>query len=362
MFFSSKDKRPVVSIRRLPSPEKIGVLKPDTPVKGLRKTLEKVMDDIDWKKIVKPNSTVCVKVNGTHFEYLPGITTNPQFVYEFVRILKKRAGRVVVGESDLQRVKGEVALEGCGIKEWAEKADAEVVNFSRLPYDIVDIKGEVLRKMPVPKIYKECDVFAVLPLFKTHKLTGVTIGLKNLFGTITDDHRLIYHSKIDRVLADMNGYLRPKLVITDGIVGLEGDGPIAGLPKRVGLIVGATNTVANDAVVSRIMGFNPANIKHIARAAERGQGPIKLSEINLKGEKISDVKMKFARANQDIISNIEKAIVVSKTISKLVYKSPLFAFNKWVSWKIRERSGYKKQYVEAVKATGLWDNYEGLFH
>jgi len=325
-----------------------------------RTALKKSLEALDWKSIVKPNDQVVIKVNGTHFTYLEGLTTTPELVYEFVRLLKTRAGEVIVGESNLQRVSAEEALMGCGIQKAAEKAGARVVNFSSLPMRS-DIEGEYMRGTPLPKLYSDCDVFCSMPVFKTHKLTGVTLTLKNHFGCHPDDLRLKHHGDIHKVLSDITGYIKPRLVVMDGRIGLESDGPIAGLPKKLGLLLTSTNCVAADSTACRIMGFDPSEIKHIAHAHGRGLGPLSLDQINYTGPPIKDITDPFERANQDSISALEKWLSNKPRLSKLVYRT-FFNQMKWISWKIRWASGYKKEYVRRIEERGIWKDYEGLFH
>ena len=330
--------------------------------KHMRKTLEKSLDAIGIAKIGKSGDKVLIKVNATHFHYLPGITVTPELVTHFVKILRDKGCKVTVGEGDLQRVSAECALQGCGIEKAAKKAGAKVINFCKDRMVNVDLKGMYFdfNKYKIPKSYVDCDVFASMPLFKTHKLTQVTLTLKNQFGCVPDDLRLKYHKVIDKVLADFCELLDPKLVVMDGRIGLESDGPIAGLPKKLGLIMTATNAVAADSVACRVMGFEPKKIKHIMTAHKRGLGPIALKDIELTGEKVKDVKDPFEKANQDTISYLEKWISPYPLLSHLVYRT-FFTPAKWVSWRYRTFTGYKQAYIKRIKKTGLWDDYENLF-
>jgi uncharacterized protein (DUF362 family) len=331
-------------------------------ITDLRETLDKALDAVNWKSIVKPGAKVVVKVNGTHFIYLPGLTVTPELVQYFAERLRDRAEEVIIGDSNLQRVYADFALKGCGIKKAVEAGGATCVNFSTDKMVKIDLKGEVLKEMEMPKCYTDCDVFASMPVFKTHKLTQVTLTLKNQFGCIPDDHRFVYHGVIHKVLADIDSFLKPKLIVMDGRIGLESDGPIAGIPKKLGLLLTATNSIAADSVASHVMGFDPTEIEHIAHASSRGLGPVNLDQIKLSGLSLDKAKNPFEPVSEDIISKLERRIAPSPKLSKLVYKSPLFTTMKWISWKIRAASGYKKIYEEKVKATGLWgENYQGLF-
>ena len=321
------------------------------------------LEAIGYDKIVKPGDLVVIKVNATHFHYLPGLTVNPDLVYHFVKALKDKGCKVIVGEGDLQRVSAEAALKGCGIEKAARKAGAKVVNFCKGPRVNLDVKGEYFdfNRYKVPKYYVDADVFASMPVFKTHKLTQVTLTLKNHFGCVPDDLRLKYHGDIHKVLADFCQLLDPKLVVMDGIIGLESDGPIAGLPKKLGLVLTATNAVAADAVACNIMGYDPKKVQHIYHAHKRGLGPIDPKAMILSGEKLKDVKDPFEKPNADSISKMEKWISPHPLMSHLVYRT-FFKPAKWVSWTWRGLTGYKRKYIERIKKTGLWDDYDNLFH
>lgn len=341
--------RPRVDIRRIND---------DTMADQLKKSLEA----IGYDRIVKPGKKVVIKVNATHFHYLPGITVTPQLVGDFVKLLKKQGADVIVGEGDLQRVCAEKALVGCGIQDAAEDAGAEVINFMKDEFVNYPLKGKIFdfNEYKIPKSFVDCDVFASMPLFKTHKLTGVTLTLKNHFGCVPDDLRLKYHGKIDQALTDFCLLLKPKIVVMDGRIGLESDGPIAGLPKKLGLLMTATNAVAADSIACRIMDHDPTKIKHIMTAHKRGCGPINSDEMVLSGEKLEDVIDPFEPANPDTISNMEKWISPHPFLSRLVYRT-FFNPAKWVSWRYRSMTGYKSAYVKRIKETGLWDDYEHLF-
>jgi uncharacterized protein (DUF362 family) len=341
--------RPKVDIRRITDAD-------------MEKQLKKSLDAIGLKDIVKKGNKVVIKVNATHFQYLPGITVTPELVAYFVKKLRNRGAEVVVGEGDLQRVCAETALKGCGIQDAAEDAGAEVINFMKDEFVTYPLKGKIFdfNEYKIPRSYVECDVFASMPVFKTHKLTGVTLTLKNHFGCVPDDLRLKYHGVIDQALADFCLLLKPKIVVMDGRIGLESDGPIAGLPKKLGLLLTATNAVAADSVACRIMDHDPRKILHIMTAHKRGCGPINVKEMDLSGERIEDVKVPFEPANPDTISNMEKWLSPHPMLSRLVYRT-FFAPAKWVSWRYRSMTGYKTEYVKRIKETGLWDDYEHLF-
>ena len=85
--------------------------------------------------------------------------------------------------------------------------------------------------------------------------------------------------------------VQPHLIVMDAIVGMEGNGPNAGQPKKVGLILASQDSVALDAAASSIIGFEPMAIPTIRFAHQRGLGVGVLDTINVAGETINDVSV-----------------------------------------------------------------------
>lgn len=123
--------------------------------------------------------------------------------------------------------------------------------------------------------------------------TGVTLGMKNMFGLLPGKYKGKYHLKgISKVVVDINTVLRPALTVIDGFVGMEGRGPSGGTPVQMNLIIAGTDPVATDATACRIMDINPFDISHIRKAYEKGLGS---SEAQIVGEKLETVKRAFKR-------------------------------------------------------------------
>ena len=91
---------------------------------------------------------------------------------------------------------------------------------------------------------------------------------------------------------DINATVKPHFAIVDGIVGMEGDGPIMGSPKEAGVIVMGRNFPAVDATCARIMGINPRRVDYLANASGR-LGAIREESIRQRGESLSSVQTSF---------------------------------------------------------------------
>lgn len=313
---------------------------------------------INWHAIIPKGAKVLLKVNGCHYRFMPGLVTVPAVAAKFIEILLERADTVVVCESDLQRWDADIVLKGVGYKRAIERVGGTVINLSKTDMMDFQINGELFTKRPLPKIFQQCDVFITMPVLKTHKLWYISLGLKNQFGCIPESDRIKYMKWLPALVADINSLLKPKINIIDGVFGLEGDGPIAGIPKRMGVFVTANNIVAGDLVGANIMKLSPYKSELIAHAIERNLGPPSIENINLTGLDIKDVARKFIPPSNDIVSRMERWVRKHPKLANMVYRSAMFKIAKRMAWFVRGISGYKNQYEEAVIKSGVWEGYD----
>jgi uncharacterized protein (DUF362 family) len=126
---------------------------------------------------------------------------------------------------------------------------------------------------------------------------GLTASMKNLYGVLPGlvygwPKNVLHHAGIPETVYDVNASLPALVAIVDGIDCMEGDGPIMGSLKPMGLVVVGTNLPAVDATVARIMGLPPERIPYLALAANK-LGPLDEARITQRGEKWQDVASPF---------------------------------------------------------------------
>ena len=107
-----------------------------------------------------------------------------------------------------------------------------------------------------------------------------------------DDGEVLHQVGIDNSILDINATLKPHFAIVDGIVGMEGDGPIMGDPKKAGVLVMGRNLAAVDATCCRIMGIDPYHVSYLERA-DNWLGPISEKSIEQRGETLASVRTNF---------------------------------------------------------------------
>ncbi len=270
-------------------------------VKGprCRETVYKSLDFLGGLKDVVANADrVLVKINFiTAKTFETGVTSDPLVVDALLQWFKELHGEVAVVESDSSLTSADKAYRVTGLDKVCEQNHVKFINLRReeakVRLEIPD--GEVLKHIVVPRIILDAAVVSLAKL-KTHNETGVTLGMKNMFGLLPDKLKFRYHLKdVNKVIVDINTVLRSRLTVIDGFYALEGIGPISGNPVQMGLMLAGRDPVATDATACRVMGIDPYEIYHIRRAYEKGLGEIDPARVEVVGEVITNVQKKFKR-------------------------------------------------------------------
>jgi uncharacterized protein (DUF362 family) len=230
----------------------------------------------------------------------PQINTHPALIRAVVEVFRGwRARDVFVAEGQGHCRDSEYVLEQSGL---GPVLDAEKIGFVDLNHDDVFFVPNRLRftklaRLGLPAILRRADLIVSMPKMKTHHWVGVTLAMKNFFGVMPGVYygwpkNVLHHAGISESILDINAAVRPHLAIVDGIVGMEGDGPIMGTPRRAGVLVMGTNLPAVDATSARLMGINPWRVSYLAAASGR-LGPIAERHVTQRGEPIAPLVQKF---------------------------------------------------------------------
>ena len=154
-----------------------------------------------------------------------------------------------------------------------------------------------LQSLILPATLKQVDWIVSMPKMKTHHWAGVTLSMKNLFGVMPGmfygwPKNVLHREGIEESIIDINTTVKPHFAIVDGIIGMEGDGPIMGTPKNAGVIVMGRNLPAVDTTCCRIMGIDPLKVGYLSKAAKH-LGPLELHNIQQRGESIVSSRSNF---------------------------------------------------------------------
>jgi len=181
---------------------------------------------------------------------------------------------------------------------------SEIPNFDALftdlnRDDVSPVQGFADRgEIYLPNTALRADLVVSLAKMKTHHWAGATLSMKNFFGLVPGSiygwpKNELHQVGIDLSIVELNRIFRNTFAIVDGIVGMEGNGPIQGTPKPVGVLVMGSDLASVDATCCRIMGIDPLRIDYLQMAADRSLGLIEEAGIEQRGETIRSVRTPF---------------------------------------------------------------------
>ncbi|MBN2049039.1 MAG: DUF362 domain-containing protein [Spirochaetales bacterium] len=265
--------------------------------KEVSSALEKAMDlcpppDVQGKTVLlKPNIL---------WDSPPelAITTHPEIVRGAVQLFFRRgAARVLVGDSPGLHSKS-FPTDSCGIREAAESAGAEWIDFNGEKTTLPVPGARRVKKFTLTRAVEEADLIVSLPKMKTHTLMYYTGAMKNLFGLVPGTLKASFHARYPgqeafaSVMIDLNAGLKTAAyALMDGVIGLEGPGPgKAGKPKRMALILASDNLLAMDLVASGLMGYDAPLLPMNREALRRGLWLKNAEDLAVKGLSLEEAK------------------------------------------------------------------------
>jgi len=282
------------------------------------KAIERIFElfplELKGKKVViKPN----VLRSATPEE---GVTTHPAVLKAVVNeVVKLRPSSLIVGDNPgiFSYGMNEKAFKDTGLMEVAgtyyRNLGAETVS--------KELNSIYIERALVSQAIMDADVYISVPKFKTHGLTGLSCAIKNNFGLLAGALKAQTHKRAGNpfnfaeALVEVFAIRIPDLVIVDGVLAMEGNGPASKDLINLGKILAGDDSVAVDAVVAHMMGF-PALPRTVELAAARGYGISQLSKIDIIGE--LEVISGFKLPQRDTSSNT----AVMTTINSIAAVKP----------------------------------------
>jgi len=248
------------------------------------------------ENFVKPGQRILLKPNLLSAkDPNRAITTHPEVVAAVARKVRECGAEVMVGDSPGGAKRGVRRVwRNTGMLDMAERENIELVNFEASGVEKFSVDG---REYFLAKPAVEADAIISLAKLKTHVLTLMTGGVKNVFGLIPGFRKANYHkeypkpSEFAQVIVDILSLKPPTLTIMDAILSMEGDGPSSGSPRWSKLLLASSDPVALDAIAAEIIGLNPSHVPTTRIASEAGLGIGWPEAISVVGERLADVKM-----------------------------------------------------------------------
>ena len=254
---------------------------------NVKMALDEVLEMCGGLDFVKPGMKIVIKANLVG-PYNPdkAATTNPDVLLELSKRLIAKGAEVIIGDSpggpftklylsQVYKVAGLKDLEKIGVK-LNDNFEEVKVEFS---------EGKVAKEFLFTKYLQEADAIIDCCKLKSHGMMALSCGVKNFFGSVPGTTKQEFHFRYPdyndfaNMLIDLNEYIKPMLTIVDGVVAMEGNGPTAGTPKKVGLILASKNQYKLDYVCAHLIGLKLENVPTIEESYKRGLIPEDVHDI-----------------------------------------------------------------------------------
>lgn len=222
---------------------------------------------------------VLLKPNLVEYSKKAAINTHPSVIAATAdSLFRLGASEVTVADGPGHVRDSEMLIDECGLR--SKLAEVGRVRFVDLNFDavrrVVPRGGFTsFRELWLPGTVLSADVIISMPKIKTHHWAGVTLSLKNLFGCIPGNvygwpKNILHWEGIDNSIAELASTIPVHYVIADGIVAMEGNGPLHGPSRHLGCLVFSDDPIAADATCCRLMGIEPSRVPHLQMAAALG--------------------------------------------------------------------------------------------
>ncbi|MDQ2898272.1 MAG: DUF362 domain-containing protein [Acidobacteriota bacterium] len=239
---------------------------------------------------------VLLKPNLVEFDRGAPINTNVALIAAAVETFERLgASEVSIGEGPGHRRDTTALTEQAGYRSGVADFDRRFTDLNR--DDVSPIRNFAgLPEIFLPNTALRADLIVSLAKMKTHHWAGATLSMKNFFGLVPGavygwPKNKLHFIGIDRSVAELHRIFPRSFGIVDGVVGMDGNGPIQGSPRHSNVIVMGGDTVAIDATCCRLMSIDPEQIEYLRLASARGH--IEERKIEQLGESIASARLEY---------------------------------------------------------------------
>ncbi len=274
---------------RKPERSRVAVLAADHYGEQLEK---KILEGLALCKVPVAGKNVVLKPNLVEFDPHGVINTHPLLIAATISAMRSLGARsLTVAEGPGHRRDNEYLLTASGLWDVLRDFDVPYVdlNNDRSTRVTLDTSFTDFGSLYLPRTVLEADLFVSMPKMKTHHWTGATLAMKNLFGIIPGSiygwpKNPLHYAGLPESILDINAALPGRrFAIVDGIVAMEGNGPIQGTAKHCGVLIFGDDLVAVDATAARLMELDPGKMEYL-READAFLGNIRSAKIDQIGE------------------------------------------------------------------------------
>jgi uncharacterized protein (DUF362 family) len=211
--------------------------------------------------------------------------TDPAVIIETARILKDFGARPFVGDSPAW---GDVfkCVSVLGLEEPLKKLGVPVRQLDK------PVKRRIAGvDVGISSAALDADKIINLPKFKSHQQLAATFAVKNMFGCVSGKWKAYWHfakggneKKFCKLLIEIYKLLNPALTIIDGVIAMDGPGPISGRARPLGWLIGGTEPIACEIVCSKLINLSPESLPIVKTAKQIGFGCTNFDDIEIAGD------------------------------------------------------------------------------
>ena len=254
--------------------QRVSIVRAPSYQHDLTEVIRRLLND---HRVAVAGKRILLKPNLVEFSSQAPINTNPIFVAAAVEAFKSLgAARVMIAEGPGHRRMTLDMAEAAGFFSAIPNFEDVFVDLNMDDVQHVNLVQPVstLKDLYLPNTVFDCDLLVSLPKMKTHHWAGATLSMKNLFGVVPGSvygwpKNILHWAGIDQSIVDLQGLFPKQFALVDGIEAMEGNGPILGTTKHVGVIVAGAHPPSVDATCCQIMGIDPAKIRYLTLIGEK---------------------------------------------------------------------------------------------
>ena len=297
----------------------------------ISKAMDEVLSLCGNLDFIKPNMKVAIKANlVSAMSPDKAATTHPALLKELCKRILDKGAQVTIGDSpggpfskvylnQVYKIAGIKDLENIGVK-LNDNFEDMAVNFP---------EGKKCRDFYITKYLDEADVIINFCKLKSHGMMALSCAVKNFFGIVPGTMKQEFHFRYPEyndfanMLIDLNEYIKPSLNIVDGVVAMEGNGPTAGVPKNVGLLLASKNQYKLDYVCAYIVGLSMENVPTIEESFKRNLIPQDVHDItcNLDIDKLV-VRDFDTRKTHKALTFTDQSTIIGRMAKRLFRSRP----------------------------------------
>jgi uncharacterized protein (DUF362 family)/NAD-dependent dihydropyrimidine dehydrogenase PreA subunit len=277
---------------------------------------------------IKQDDYVLLKVNnlaGAKPER--AITTHPSILNAMIRLTLEKTKNITYGDSPGYETPS-VGLKKSGFVDVADRYKVPMGDFDN-SREVNYPEGAECKNFRLVNGCLGNENIISLSKMKTHMVTRITGAVKNQFGCVHGFSKAKFHVKMgnpvrfSKMLIDLNKLLKPRLFIMDGIVAMEGNGPMSGTPVKMNCLIMSTDPVAVDTTFCRMINLPPLFVPTIKYGKLMGLGTYLSEEIEYVGDPLNDfLNLHFDVVRKPIKKSVFKALLPS-IIRNSFYAKPV---------------------------------------